>query len=93
MSLEAEIEALLESSKIGKLMKEKLIAFRYIKDNKFNTLLVLANICRLKSEYKEKSKSIEKSIVEIQRDDKNVMCSNKINFFEEQITKLQQSFM
>ena len=34
--MEAEIKALIESSKIGKLLKEKLTAFGCKKDNEFN---------------------------------------------------------
>ena len=49
MSLEAEIKDLIENSKIEKLMKEKLIALGYRKENELNTLQ--ADICRLKSEY------------------------------------------
>ena len=47
MSLEAEIKDLIENSKIEKLMKEKLIALGYRKENELNT----HHICRLKSEY------------------------------------------
>ena len=36
MSVEAEIKALIESAKIGKQLKEKLIAFGSKKDNEFN---------------------------------------------------------
>ena len=36
MSAEAEIKALIESSKIGKQLKEKLIAFGSRKDNEFS---------------------------------------------------------
>ena len=88
--METEIKALIESSKIGKLLKEKLIAFGFKKDNEFNSLQ--ADICRLKTEYNEKSKSIEKSIVEIQNDDKYVMFSNRVISLEEKITELQRSF-
>ena len=72
-------------------MKEKLIAFGCKKDNEFNTLQ--ADICRLKSECKEKSKSIEKSIVEIQKDDKNVMSSDRVISLEEKITELKRSIL
>ena len=89
--MEAEIKALIESSKIGKLLKEKLIAFGCKKDNEFNSLQ--ADICRLKTEYNEKSKSIEKSIVEIQNDDKYVMLSNRVISLEEKVTELQRSFL
>ena len=89
--MEAEIKALIDSSKIGKLLKEKLIAFVCKKDNEFNSLQ--ADICRLKTEYNEKSKSIEKSIVEIQNDDKYVMFSNRVISLEEKITELQRSFL
>ena len=88
--MEAEIKALIDSSKIRKLLKEKLIAFGCKKDNEFNSLQ--ADICRLKTEYNEKSKSIEKSIVEIQNDDKYVMFSNRVISLEEKITELQRSF-
>ena len=91
MSTEAEIKALIESSKTGKLLKEKLIVFGCKKDNEFN--LLQADICRLKTEYNEKSKSIEKSIVEIQIDDKNVMFSNRVISLEEKITELQRNFL
>ena len=78
MSIKAEIKVLIESSKTGKLLKEKLIAFGCRKDNEFYSLQ--AYICRIKTEYSEKSKSIEKSIVEIQNDDKYVMFSNRVFF-------------
>ena len=74
--MEAEIKALIESSKIGNLLKEKLIAFGWKNDNEFNSLQ--ADICRLKTEYNERSKSIEKGIIEIQNDDKNVIFSNGV---------------
>ena len=89
--METEIKALIESSKIGKLLKEKLIAFGCKEDNEFNSLQ--ADICRLKTEYNEKSNSIEKSIVEIQNDDKYVMFSNRVISLEEKITELQRSFL
>ena len=41
---------------------------------------------------KEKSKSIEKSIVEIQKDDKYVMFSNRVISLKEKISELQRSF-
>ena len=89
--MEAEIKALIENSKIGKLLKEKLIAFGFKKDNEFNSLQ--ADICRLKTEYNEKKKSIETSIVEIQNDAKYVMFSNRDISVEEKITELQRSFL
>ena len=56
-----------------------LTAFGSRKDNEFNTFQ--AGICRLKSQYKKKSKSIEKSFVEMQKDDyscdKRLMFSNR----------------
>ena len=79
--MEAEIKALIESSKMGKLLKEKLVAFGCKKDNEFNSLQ--ADICSLKTEYNEKSKSIEKSIVEIQNDNKYVMFGNRVVSLEE----------
>ena len=91
MFIEAEIEALIESSKIRKVLKEKLIAFGCKKDNEFDSLQ--ADICRLKSEYNEKSKSIEKSIVEIQNDGKNVMFSKRVISLEEKITDVQKIFL
>ena len=74
MSLKAEIKALIESFKIGQTYERKVNCLCR-KDNEFNILQ--ADICRLKSE------SIDKRIVEIQKDefscDKNLMCSNFIN--------------
>ena len=54
MSLEAEIKALIESSKIEKQLKEKLIVFGSRKNNEFIDWM----------------KSIEKSIVDIKKHDK-----------------------
>ena len=90
MSLAPELKAYIESSKIGKLLKETLIAFRCKKDNEFSSLQ--ADICRLKTEYTEKSKSTEKSIVEIQRYYKNVMFSNSVNSLEEKIRDTKKFF-
>ena len=80
MSLEAEIKALIESFKIGQTFERKVNCLCR-KDNEFNILQ--ADTFRLKSiKKKQKKKSIGKSIVEIQKDDKNLMCSNKVIFLE-----------
>ena len=61
MSNENEIKLLIENSKIGKQLKEKLIAFGAQKDMEFNSLQ--NDICKLKNEYTEKSLSLEQSLV------------------------------
>ena len=88
MSAEAEIKALIESSKIGKQLKEKLIAFGSRKDNEFSDFQ--AEIVKLKKEYKVKSKNMEKSIDQIQKDE--FSCS-RIDKLENKITELQKSFL
>ena len=52
MSVEAEIKALVESSKIGKLLKEKLIAIGNKKDNEFSC--IQAEMVKLKEDYNKK---------------------------------------
>ena len=57
MSNENEIKVLIENSKIGKQLKEKLIAFEVQKDMEFNSLQ--NDICKLKSKYTKKNLSFQ----------------------------------
>ena len=52
MSVEAKIKALVESSKIEKLLKEKLIAIGKKKDNEFSC--IQAEMVKLKEDYNKK---------------------------------------
>jgi len=94
MSVEAEIKALIESSKIGKLLKEKLIAIRSKKDNEFSCFQ--AEMLKLKEDYNKKSKIIKNNIDQIQNDEsscnRNLMHSRKIDNIENRIRELQKSF-
>ena len=65
MSVEAEIKALVESSKIGKQLKEKLIAIGSKKNNKFSRFQ--AEMLKLKEDYNEKSKIIEKTLIKYKK--------------------------
>ena len=56
MTVEAEIKALVESSKIGKQLREKLIAIGYKKDNEFSCFQ--AEMLKLKESYNEKSRTL-----------------------------------
>ena len=87
MSVEAEIKALVESSKIGKQLKEKLIAIGNKKDNEFSRFQ--AEMLKLKEDYNEKSKTIENNIDQIQKDE---FSSKRIDNIENRITELQKSF-
>ena len=51
MSVEAEIKALVGSSKIGKQLKEKLIAIGSKKDNEFSRFQ--AEMLKLKEDYSD----------------------------------------
>ena len=57
MSNENEIKVLIENSKIGKQLKEKLIAFEVQKDMEFNSLQ--NDICKFKNKYTEKNLSFQ----------------------------------
>ena len=94
MSVEAEIKALVESSKIGKLLKEKLIAIGNKKDNEFSC--IQAEMVKLKEDYNKKSKTIENNIDQIQNDEsscnKNLIHNRRIDNLENRIMELQKSF-
>ena len=94
MSVEAEIKALVESFKIGKQLKEKLIVIGSKKDNEFSRFQ--AEMFKLKEEYNKKSNIIENNIDQIQNDEfncnKNLMHSKRIDNIKNRITELQKSF-
>ena len=94
MSVEAEIKALIESSKIGKLLKEKLIAIGCKKDNEFSCFQ--AELLKLKEDYNKKSKIIENNIDQIQNDEsscnKSLIHNRRIDNLENRIIELQKSF-
>ena len=81
MSSEAEIKTLIESSKIGKKRRENNWPL-----GAENTMKSIYSKLMLKSEYKEKSKRIEKIIVKIHIDefncDKNLVNSNRVSSLE-----------
>ena len=94
MSVEAEIKALVESSKIGKSLKEKLIAIGNKKDNEFSC--IQAEMVKLKEDYNKKSKTIENNIDQIQNVEsscnKNLIHNRRIDNLENRIMELQNSF-
>ena len=65
MSVEAEIKALVESSKIGKQLKEKLIAIGNKKDNEFSRFQ--AERLKLKEYYNEKVKSLKITLIRFKK--------------------------
>ena len=67
MSNENGIKMLIENSKIGKQLKERLIAFGAQKDMEFSSLQ--NDICKLKNEYTVKSLSLEQRLVDLKNDD------------------------
>ena len=81
MSVEAEIKALVESSKIGK----QLIAIGSKKDNGFSRFQ--AEMLKFKENYNEKSKTIENNTDQIQNDE---FSSKRIDNIENRITELQK---
>ena len=88
MSVEAEIKALVESSKIGKQLKEKLIAIGNKKDNEFSRFQ--AEMLKFKENYNEKSKTIENNTDQIQNDE---FSSKRIDNIENRITELQKKIL
>ena len=95
MSNENEIKLLIENSKIGKQLKEKLIAFAIQKDMEFGSLQ--NDICKLKNEHTEKSLSFEQRLVELRSDDctceKSPSLDKKYTALEQKISDLQSSFI
>ena len=95
MSNENGIKLLIENSKIGKQLKEKLIAFGAQKDMEFSSLQ--NDICKLKIEYNEKSLRLKQRLVELKNDnstcEKSFSLDKKYTAIEEKISDLQTSFL
>ena len=91
MSTEAEIRTLIESTKIGKVLKEKLISFGKAKDEELKSLK--ADILILKHDHEEKSQNLEKSIVNLHNEERKFSDKSKFNTLEEKINILQKSFL
>ena len=93
MSNENGIKMLIENSKIGKQLKERLIAFGAQKDMEFSSLQ--NDICKLKNEYTVKSLSLEQRLVELKNDDctceKSLSLDKKYTAIEQKISDLQTS--
>ena len=87
---ESQIRCLVESAKIGKVLKEKLINFARSNDVELD--LLKTDIHNLKADYAEKSERLEEKIRSLQNDEsKNDRI--EVTSFEMKINILQKSLM
>ena len=87
---ESEIRSLVESAKISKILKDKLISYARAKDVELD--LLKTDIRNLKADYARKSEVLEERILNLEN---NEITTNqlKVTSFEKKINQLQKSLL
>ena len=90
---EAKIRSVIESTKMGKALKDKLITLGKVKGRELLKSLE-TEILKLKNHHEEKSYQLEKSIVKLHREkckgDRGLADHSKINALEQRIDELKK---
>ena len=86
---ESEIRSLVESAKISKILKDKLISYARAKDVELD--LLKTDIRNLKADYARKSEVLEERILNLEN---NEITTNqlKVTSFEKKINQLQKAY-